>query len=260
MIASLDPAALAALRMVRTAFPTQALTLIGAAALGCHIPMRWRRTQDIDLVVAVSVEDASQALSALGSWVQDPRKEHEWWAPNGACVDILPVSADALAHRVLVWPRTGHEMSLVGIRHALSAPPVPLVGGFELSVPGVAVIALLKMAAYLDRPSERERDLKDLAHILDEYPSMDDERLYGDEGILALGLMGHEAQPFLLGRELAALVDEVERAAVEGFLTRALGADLPRFVANGPWSRFEPERAESRLNALAKGFRYHPRS
>ena len=62
------------------------------------------------------------------------------------------------------------------------------------------------------------------------------------------------APAFVLGREVAALVDEAEGDAVRRFVLRVRGADLGRFVANGPWSKFEPEEAESRLDALAAGF------
>lgn len=32
------------------------MVLIGAAAVGCHVPMDWRRTEDLDLVVAIELE------------------------------------------------------------------------------------------------------------------------------------------------------------------------------------------------------------
>ena len=45
MIAPLAQDAIAALFAMRAAFPSQPLALIGATALGCHIPMKWRRTE-----------------------------------------------------------------------------------------------------------------------------------------------------------------------------------------------------------------------
>ena len=253
MIAPLAQDAIAALLAMRAAFPSQPLALIGATALGCHIPMKWRRTEDLDLVVALSIEDASRALAALPGWSQNDRKEHEWRSPRGVLVDLLPVSTQALAARVLLWPRTGHAMSLVGIRHALSSPAISITEGLVLAVPSVAIIAILKMVSYLDRPWERERDLSDLAHILHECPPADDDRLFEGE-IHDRGLTLETALPFILGREIAVLVDTAEADAVQRFLQRVRTSDLPRFVANGPWSRFEPEQAESRLDALVQGF------
>jgi predicted nucleic acid-binding protein len=143
MIAPLAQDAIAALLAMRAAFPSQPLALIGATALGCHIPMKWRRTEDLDLVVALSIEDASRALAALPGWSQNDRKEHEWRSPRGVLVDLLPVSTQALAARVLLWPRTGHAMSLVGIRHALSSPAISITEGLALAVPSVAIIRTL---------------------------------------------------------------------------------------------------------------------
>ncbi|MBI5547222.1 MAG: nucleotidyl transferase AbiEii/AbiGii toxin family protein [Deltaproteobacteria bacterium] len=252
MIAPLAQDALAALSDLRGAFPSQPIALVGAAALGCHLSMRWRRTEDIDLVIAISVEDASRVLGSLPGWKQNARKEHEWTSPRGALVDILPVSKEAMDRRVLVWPRTGYQMSLVGIRHALSAASLVLSPGIALAVPSVPVIALLKMVSYLDRPAERERDLIDLAYVFNDYPPPDDDRLYADE-IYERGLQLETAGPFVLGRDLAAIVDAVERATTLQFLERVGERDLHRFIALGPWSTFEPERVEARLKALRDG-------
>jgi predicted nucleotidyltransferase len=254
MNVALGQDALEALVAFRRAFPTRPVAFIGAAALGCHIPMNWRRTEDLDLVVALSIEDASRTLAALTGWSQDERKEHEWRSPRGVLVDVLPVSEQALASGVLVWPRSGNRMNLVGMRHALSSPAMQIAPGLELALPPVPVIALLKMASYLDRPAERERDLSDLAHVIDEYPPADDDRLF-EGGLAERGLTLEAVLPFVLGRELAALADATEADVVRRFLQRVRSSDLGRFVANGPWSRFEPEQAESRLDALELGFR-----
>ena len=56
-------------------------------------------------------------------------------------------------------------MNLAGILLALGATPVVLTEGVSVSAPSVPAIALLKMAAYLDRPSERDKHLKDRTHI-----------------------------------------------------------------------------------------------
>ena len=253
MIVPLDQDSIAALADIRVAFPSQPVALVGAAALGCHLSMKWRRTEDLDLVIAVSVEDAARALGSLPRWKQNERKEHEWRSPRGAVVDVLPVSKDALERRVLVWPRTGYQMSLIGIRHALAAPSHQFGDGLELAVPTVPVIALLKMVSYLDRPAERERDLVDLAHIFNDYPSSDDDRLYAAE-VYEHGLHLESAPPFVLGREIAAVVDTVEADAVRRFLDRVRNADLLRFVTLGPWPGSEPERVEARIDAFATGF------
>jgi len=244
---------IATLMALRRLFPARPVTLIGATALGCHIPMTWRRTEDLDIVVALSIEDASRTLGSVPGWSRNPRKEHEWRAPEGVQIDLLPVSDEALASGALVWPSTGHTMSLLGMRHALAAAPTEIAEGLELAIPSVPVIALLKMVSFLDRPFERERDLSDLAHIFNEYPAADDERLF-TSAIVERGLTLETAMTYVLGGELAKLADSAEAAAVRQFLQRVRRSELGRFVVNGPWSRFEPEQAESRLDALEAGF------
>ncbi|MBI5544617.1 MAG: hypothetical protein HY901_12060 [Deltaproteobacteria bacterium] len=97
MIVPLGQDAIAAMVALQQAFPTKPLVLIGAAALGCHIAMKWRRTEDLDLVVALSIEDATRTLHSLTGWSQNKRKEHEWRSPQGILIDLLPVSDQALA-------------------------------------------------------------------------------------------------------------------------------------------------------------------
>ncbi|MEO7036984.1 MAG: hypothetical protein ABI548_23745 [Polyangiaceae bacterium] len=58
---SLERAQLEALRSVQAACPRTPLCLIGAAALGLHIPLSWRTTADLDLVVPVSLVELDGA-------------------------------------------------------------------------------------------------------------------------------------------------------------------------------------------------------
>ena len=252
---SLSAAELATLRALREAFPKQPLALIGAAALGLQVDMKWRRTADVDLVVVVSIDEAYAILTGREGWRRHDRNEHEWRSPSGVKVDLLPVSQEALAARTLRWPASGHEMNLTGIRHAFAAAPVALAPGLHLPVAPVHVIALLKIVAYLDRPVEREKDLSDVAHIFYEYPAIDDDRFFEDD-ILQLGLIEQEARPFILGREVAAIVDGDERAIVEAFCRRVLddGPDGARWVRNGPWLHTE-ETAMERLERFLEGVR-----
>lgn len=249
---SLPSPATEALVVVRSAFPEARIALVGAEAIGCHIRLTWRTTSDLDLAIAVA--DATQGLSRLKGWVQSPRKEHEWRAPNGLRLDILPISPEALRRGFLTWPKSGQVMSVAGFRQALAAESQEFAPGLRVCLPALPVLALLKMAAFLDRPADRGRDLEDFAQILNEYPSADDDRLFTNPAIQQLSLNVDESQAFVLGQELGTLVDDSERKVVAGFLARLRGLDAARFVRAGPWSRFEPEPVEARVRALAVGF------
>ena len=241
-----------ALRAVQEAYPNARMALIGASALALHLPMEWRTTADIDLVVAISVADLT-LLSRLPGWKREPNRQQRWVAPNGVLVDLVPASAEALEKRELVWPN-GHVMNLAGIPLALGATPVAFAAGVSVPVPSVPVIALLKMAAYLDRPRERDKDLKDLTHIWDTYPPAADDRFFSED-IASRQLDEPRARAFILGAELRAIVDEHDAAIVERFLARtAEGHGWARLLANSPWRFFE-QNLQDRVDAFRDGFR-----
>ena len=240
-----------ALRAVQEAYPDARMALIGASALALHLPMEWRTTADIDLVVAISIADLTE-LSQLPGWKRDPNRQQRWVAPNGVLVDLVPASAEALEKRELVWPN-GHVMNLAGIPLALRATPVAFAGGVSVPVPSVPVIALLKMAAYLDRPSERDKDLEDLTHIWDSYPPAVDDRFFSED-IASRQLDEPRARAFILGAELRAIVDQQDAAIVERFLERtAEGHGWARLLANSPWRFFE-QNLQDRVDAFRDGF------
>jgi len=156
---SLTPPQIEALDGIARAWPRAKAVIIGAAALGFYYDMRWRRTADVDLVVALELEDFPGALLDRPGWQQHPRKEHEFVSPTGARVDLLPAGPKLLEAGTITWAG-GQVMSLAGMglafahaeSHALSDHRAALVAP-------PPVLAILKMVSYADRPFERERDL-----------------------------------------------------------------------------------------------------
>jgi len=250
-VTALSPAHIDALRTVRAAFPEAKIALIGATALGLHLEMTWRASLDLDLAIAVAISEID--ASKIPGWQRHPHRRHRWQTPTGVLLDIIPAPPEALASRELVWPDTGLRMNLTGIGLALEADTSRLGSELSVAVPSVALIALLKMTAYTDRPDMREKDLKDLAHILDKYPSSDDDRMYSME-VLATGLYVPEAQAFVLGRELRDVCAEPEREVVEQFFRMtADGVGWNKFVNASPWQNHE-ETLRRKLDALRQGF------
>jgi predicted nucleotidyltransferase len=151
-------------------------------------------------------------------------------------------------------------MDLAGLRlafdHALSVEIEP---GFTVRVAPREVVAVLKMAAYMDRPHDRERDLDDIAYILNDYVGDDDDRRFGED-VLDLQLGYDEVSPFLLGKRLATITNERERAIVRKFTTLVRSEDNPsntqaRMVAAAPpgW-RGDPSEMLNRIAAFERGF------
>jgi predicted nucleotidyltransferase len=215
MITPLSGDKLEAAREIAAVFGGESVAIVGAAALGCWIPLR-KRTEDVDFVIATGVDFGGRMPRG---WRRHPKREHEWTAPNEVVVDIIPATREALETRVLVWPESGHRMNLTGMRLVFDERHrVAIAPDLELLVPAVPVIAVLKMIAYVDRFDRvGGKDLAHLALILDEYPPDDDERMFTHEQAEA-GLTPEIARAQVLGREVAVLVDAYERAGCARFI------------------------------------------
>jgi predicted nucleotidyltransferase len=249
---ALTPAQLDALRALRAAYPEATIALIGAAALAHHLPMTWRKTADLDLVITISVSDLDMTLSKLVGWKRHPKREQSWEAPNRVHIDIVPAPPDALEKLRFVWPETGNIMSLEGVRLALASAQAMLAPDVSIAIASVPVIILLKMAAYLDRPYEREKDLRDLAHTLNEYPPTGDDRFFTDD-IFSRGFDEVRARGFILGGELRAIVNERERAVVDRFLATAVDGPGWSAAAASVW-RFDEDHLARQIDAFRDGF------
>jgi len=200
-----------ALRTLNRLWSHERFVLIGASAMRWHKAARSRETHDIDLVVALSLDRFAAGLQTEPGWSRHPKREQTWLAPGDVSVDIIPVGKVEDVADVMTWPESGFQMSLVGLRLALNRGViVEAAPNLTIRVAPLEVIALLKMVAFLDRPHERDRDLEDIALILDEFIDGTDERRYADE-ILDLALKYEETSPFLLGKALAPIVNQLER-------------------------------------------------
>lgn len=248
-----------ALRQLAELWRDTRFCLIGASALAGQIDLP-RQTDDLDISVSVSLAELSAGLQRLEGWRRNPTKEHEWLSPEGIKVDVLPAGPALLAAGELTWPGTGARMNLAGLRLALeNGVAFEVERGLSIRVAPVAVIAVLKMISYLDRPAHRERDLHDLAYILENHVSPDDERRFAPE-VLDAGLEFEHASAYLLGYDLRRIVNEVERKAVDDFVARVRDERHPsatqgRMVRQGPasWDQ-NPDELLARVDAFVLGF------
>jgi predicted nucleotidyltransferase len=208
-----------ALKTLQQIWPTEKIVLIGASALGCFLEMRWRKTYDLDLSVSVSAEEYSSNLKRLNSWTPDPNFEPRWLAPGGVRIDIIPAGPALLTAGELIWPKSEFRMSLAGLRLAFeNKEEFQLAEDLKIYVARVSVLAVLKMLAYQEKPIERQRDLSDLAYILEEFLTDDDARRF-DDMVFQLGLAYEETSAFFLGKEIGHIVNEQEFEKVISFLT-----------------------------------------
>jgi predicted nucleotidyltransferase len=193
------------------------MVIIGATALGFYFDMTWRKTADVDLVIAVEIDEFPGKLMEQTGWTVNPRKEHEFSSPQGTKLDILPAGNDLLNQGKLIW-KSGKTMCLMGIdlafRHAESHT---VAEGYIAKVAPPSVVALLKMTAYLDRPQERLRDLDDIAHLLELYIDENSPRFWDE----ALECGEYDLAPaYLLGLDIGSIAKESHFKLAEQFLSR----------------------------------------
>jgi len=248
-----------ALRELKGLWPEAKVSLIGASALTCLLSSFHRQTYDLDVTVAISLDELPSELRRLAGWRQDEQLEHRWLTPTGLKVDLIPAGAKLLAAGKLVW-KSGREMSLLGFRHAFtSVSQLELAPGFRVDIASVPVIALLKMVAYQERPHDRRKDLGDIALALENYVSDDDPRRYSNE-IMEAKISYEEVSPYLLGYDLAGLVDEMESHSVTRFISLAMGQGdggmtqaVMRQEAPIPSWREHPDEFDAALKAFERG-------
>jgi predicted nucleotidyltransferase len=248
-----------ALRQLAELWGKTRFCLIGASALACQMELP-RRSDDLDVSASVSLDELTAGLPRLEGWRQNPAREHEWLSPAGVKVDVLPAGPSLLAAGEVIWPGTGARMNLAGLRLALEgAIMFEVQPGLSIAVAPVPVIAVLKMVSYLDRPTERERDLHDLAYILEDHVPPDDERRFTPE-VLAAGVDFEHASAFVLGIDVRRLVNHAERQKVGEFLTRVRDERDPsatqgKMARLGPvsWNQ-DPEQLLARVEAFARAF------
>ena len=235
---------------------TERVVLVGAGALARHLDLAWRVTADLDLTVALELDDYLRSLQQLHGWNMDPRREHRVTSPWGVKVDLLPAGPGLLATGKLVWPAGGGEMRLTGLDLAFEqfvTEPLPQA---TLRVASLPALVVLKMTSWLDRPAERDRDLADLGHVLDNAVPPDDERRFSTH-VIDLAIEYELVCAYLIGTQVGCIARGSHRAVIDEFLERlAREEDWPhaRMRALGPWAwRHDETALTRRLHAFRAG-------
>lgn len=231
------------------------VAIIGAAALLCFVDIG-RFTRDIDLVVALDLEDFTAfagELRTLG-WTYEERAEHRWRGPSGSMIDLLPAGPRLRQDKRIIWPESGFEMSLVGFDHVFAhALSVQFAEGVQYRVAPPPVIALLKIVAFMDDEHRRKKDRDDIAELFRRYEEQSD-RIFSDE-VFAAELEDIEyANAFLLGMDVGIIATGEELEILNEFC-RAQGiseADLHELDREDMQQR-EVFRDQQQLRAFRNG-------
>ena len=233
--------------------------IVGAVAYRTAIPDSQRHTEDIDIALALDLDDFGKLETELVShgWRHDEVQEQRWRGPSGSRVDILPVGTSSRAARKLTWPKSGIVMSLAGFDYAFQqAVEIEMAQGLHVKVVPAPVLLLLKIVAYLDDPNRRAKDLEDIHGLLKSYP-FESSRAFSD-AVFDAELSDVEFVPaFLLGADLASFCRLDDRVIVKRFLDIAADLESRTFSLLLRYEgRLEPseERLVERFKAFTKGF------
>lgn len=228
-------------------FPGVRMVVVGAAGIAAHDrPLGGdRRTEDVDLAIAVSCDDLRATLRDVDGWHPVDQNPHRWKDPGGVIVDLIPCTPALLEAGFVQFEGQDRRLNLRGFRH-LAAPEavVPISGVEGVHVAKLEIIVLLKIVAWLDRPAERAKDLSDIAALFDHYLDVNNDRNFVGEAA-ELGHYNEDASAFNLGLDLAMWLDVHERSLVLEFVRRVLGGDAVAATiaqrAPRSWKRDEDE-------------------
>jgi len=250
------PTHIRVLRALERIWGSHRFIVIGAAAVGYHIGMSWRGTLDLDLSVTAGIDEYAADLQGLG-WRRDQNAPQRWYLPEDVIVDVVPAEPSSVHAGRMVWP-DGGTMNLLGFRLAFAdAISVEIEPATHIRVASLRSIVVLKMCAYLDKPWERETDLADIAHILQAFVGVDADERWSPE-VVELDLDYDDVGPYMLGTQLAAVVNKSESALIRRFLSSleddADGlATLRRMARRAPAGWRDPDSLRSRVHAFSRG-------
>lgn len=225
------------------------LVAIGATAIMVQLGDLGRLTRDIDLTVALDLDDFRSLSIGLESadWQRMAKQEHRWITPMRAIIDLLPAGPRLRAAGKIVWPESEFEMSLAGFEHVFQASVVMQLGpGAALRIASLPAVMLLKIVAYMDAPYQRAKDLQDIRLILRRYLHDSDE-LFSDAVFDAELPDFSLANAFLLGRDVGRLAEFHDTPLIEKFIDRVL--------AHQDSAADSGVDLGSQLEAFAKGLR-----
>ena len=244
----------AALAALAQAFPNRAIVVIGATALALHYP-DFRGTLDLDVCVAIDAAEHARDEVLPTTWRRQRGMPHRWRTDDGLLIDVLPACDRLLADGRVSWP-DGVSMDLAGIDLVMrDHHPFGAALPSNVLVASRRALFVAKVVAWLDRPSDRHKDLGDIARLLDDYVEEDDPRRF-DEPELA-DRDWSERPAFLLGIDLRAVASDRHRGRIHEFVRRTgdpARSDRRVLWAGAPsaW-RVEDEVPQRRLRALCDG-------
>ena len=149
-----------------------------------------RATKDIDFLVALpdwgKYEILSQKLCELENFSKDEKIVHRFKYKGVFDVDIIPFGEISDDEDKIFWPPDErYIMSLLGAEEAAKmADSVENDPGIEIKVVNLAGLFVLKFIAWFDRHNEGNKDADDIGLIMQNYPSVNIDRIFNHDDIV----------------------------------------------------------------------------
>jgi predicted nucleotidyltransferase len=162
--------------------------LIGAKARDLWLAIKdikpRRYTVDIDF--AISLENMQQYeelltfLEKTGNFIKDKNiPQRIYTADNEFMIDLLPFGKIENAYYIIFHDKDNTQMSTLGLQEVFTKSlPFQFENKLEILAASLPGIVILKLIAWNDKPESRNKDLKDIAFIIDNYFNLQDDLIY----------------------------------------------------------------------------------
>lgn len=161
--------------------------VIGATARdiilsGIHKQASARRTADLDIAIAIKDWDKfnqiSEELCTMEGFNKDPKLTQRFNFQKVYDIDIVPFGEIAKADNNIYWPpEEQFAMSVAGYTEvADNTLDITIDNDLSVKVASLPGIFILKLAAFNDRKNTTNKDADDLAFIIENYLSINEER------------------------------------------------------------------------------------
>jgi predicted nucleotidyltransferase len=238
---------------LRERTPGARCAVIGAVAIGHHVPLP-RQTRDVDLVIELGGEELTQLLTGL-AWKPDPRHLQRWTGRGNFVADVLPATPTSVAAGRRAPDGKDIAMSFAGFDLLFEhATEIQIPGqNAKVYVASLGTLVVLKVAAWLDRPYDRYKDLNDIGTILASALPEDDARRWD------IPIPGdfEDQSPRFVGQQVGQIASPEHRLLVDEFVSALVREQSPwvSHVAKGMGlSPHDPgERVRKALVAFGLG-------
>ena len=161
--------------------------IIGATARdiilsGIHHQHAGRETDDLDIAIAIpnwsKYQEIAESLCLINGFSKSKEQKQRFWYKKVYMLDIVPFGEIAKSDNHIYWPpEETHAMSVHGFTEVVkNTLEITVDDTLNIRVASLPGIFILKLNAWNDRHILTDRDAEDMAFIIENYLSINDQR------------------------------------------------------------------------------------